>query len=477
MARHPDAVHYLTENRRQADPGESHALGELREGDVAQAVSWYETAGRVHAVGDRDDAIAAAVDAWAADVAAGHDAALFAWRRANVAALNTAARHWMSDSGRLSGPELVCPGGLAYRAGDRVVTLAPGPNHTLVTSQRATVTSVDPHTETIVLATDDDRAVTLTGEETGADRLGYSYATTVHRAQGQTVTRAHLYADGGGRELAYVAISRARESTHVWVVADDLPTAVEDLRRDWTERKTPTWAIDTGQPATGGVGQSNAPAPDQQIRHVARLAAASDITAKALGELLRPDRQAAIDAARGELGQLTRRQADLENGRGVYYDSDAGRAVRDLEEARQGGRAARWQAEHADTWLQRRAAVKQDATWTAREADASQRWQTHYVPEAVRLDGHIRRCQNTIAALEAQAEKERAGHRAALDLASEHVNTRNKLTRAVAAYRDHLDGTQPAPPRPPGHAAQPSPQTNISPPGPTPEPPRQGISM
>ena len=66
----------------------------------------------------------------------------------------------------------------------------------------------------------------------------------MHRSQGATTARAHLFADGGGRELAYVAMSRAREATHAWVVADDLAQAADDLRRDWSVRRTPTWALD-----------------------------------------------------------------------------------------------------------------------------------------------------------------------------------------------------------------------------------------
>ena len=127
VKRHPDAVHYLAENRRQHDPGERQALEALRDGDVGEAVSWYVGHGRVHAVPTRDEALQAVVEAWAADVAAGHETGLYAWRRANVAELNHRARAWMEASGRLTGPELACPGGATYRAGDRVVTLAPGP--------------------------------------------------------------------------------------------------------------------------------------------------------------------------------------------------------------------------------------------------------------------------------------------------------------------------------------------------------------
>jgi ATP-dependent exoDNAse (exonuclease V) alpha subunit len=143
VRRHPDVVHQLTENRRQHDVAERRTLVELRDGDVAKAVAWYHDQGRLHAAADRDVALQQAVDAWAVDVAAGHHTGLYAWRRANVAALNQRARAWMDATGRLAGPELTCPGGHAYRAGDRVVTLGPGADGRLVTSQRAVITAVD----------------------------------------------------------------------------------------------------------------------------------------------------------------------------------------------------------------------------------------------------------------------------------------------------------------------------------------------
>jgi len=72
------------------------------------------------------------------------------------------ARAWMTATGRLTGPELGIDG-VAYRAGDRVVTLAPDHTAGLVISQRATVTTVttvttvDPDSGTISVRTDDDR--------------------------------------------------------------------------------------------------------------------------------------------------------------------------------------------------------------------------------------------------------------------------------------------------------------------------------
>lgn len=69
-------------------------------------------------------------------------------------------------------------------------------------------------------------------------------AKTVHRSQGATVDTAHYLEDGGGRELAYVALSRARQGASVYVEADDLDQAAEDLSINWTNERRQEWVID-----------------------------------------------------------------------------------------------------------------------------------------------------------------------------------------------------------------------------------------
>jgi hypothetical protein len=373
VRRHPDVLHQLNENRRQHDPDERQALAQLRHGDIAKAVAWYHRNGRIHPRPDRDDAVQQMVDAWAADVAAGRPTGLFAWRRANVAALNQRARAWMEASDRLSGPELVCPGGNSYRTGDAAVTLAPGANGSLVTSQPAVIQAVDLELETLLLRTDDGKQVRLDRQEAGTDKLEYGYATTVHRSQGATVSRAHLFADGGGRELAYVALSRARESTHVWVVADDLPQAVDDLRRDWSLRRTPTWAIDTALPDPATLNREcfQALAPDRRARLAALLHAETAIAGNAIAGIHLPDRAATLGQAETALRQARQLRADLDSGSGVWEHTEAGRAVRDLCEAQREGQRAESTALEATRWRDRHAANKQAAAWAAREVDAN----------------------------------------------------------------------------------------------------------
>jgi len=249
LARHTDAVHVLDENVRQSDPEERAALGHLRAGNVEQAVNWYAQHDRIATAPTRDQALDGVVAAWVADIAPDKDTTMMAWRRANVAALNARARAAMTRAGRLVGPELVV-GSTAYQAGDRVVTLAPSAGGRLVTSQRGEVTAVESETGTLVVRMDDGRTHTLGADQMSPDLLAHGYATTVHRSQGATFDAAHLYADGVGRELGYVAMSRARQATQVHAVADNIDQAVEDLAWDWSRERRQTWAIDTGTPDT-----------------------------------------------------------------------------------------------------------------------------------------------------------------------------------------------------------------------------------
>jgi hypothetical protein len=266
--RHSTAVHVLDENVRQQNLGERVALEHLRSGNVTQAVDWYRQHDRLRTAPTRPEAIEAAVAAWDQDQREGVESVLLAWRRADVAALNQAARQRRVKSGDISGAEVKAPGGRRYATGDRVVTLAPSGDGRYVTSERATVTRVTG--EELQVRFDDGRHNVLSRDELSKDRLDYAYALTVHRMQGATVDRAHVLADGGGRELAYVAMSRARDTIHIHVVTDDLDQAADDLAVEWTRERRQRWVIDTEALA---LGTARRPYLHRRAEHGARRAA------------------------------------------------------------------------------------------------------------------------------------------------------------------------------------------------------------
>jgi hypothetical protein len=123
--------------------------------------------------------------------------------------------------------------------------------------------------------------VVLSGEAVDAEHLDHGYALTVHREQGATADCAHVLAEGGGRQLAYVAMSRARHRSTVHTVADSAEQAVETITDDWTADRDQPWltpSTEVGEvprtqpaPAAPGDGPPEHPAVTRMRQHLDRL--------------------------------------------------------------------------------------------------------------------------------------------------------------------------------------------------------------
>ncbi|HMK97621.1 MAG TPA: AAA family ATPase, partial [Acidimicrobiales bacterium] len=308
-SRHPGHVWTLRDNLRQRDPDERHALEHLRSGHVGSAVEWYALQDRLHPEPSREQAMSDMVSAWADDVGKGRDALLVAYHRSSVDTLNQAARAIWERLGRLSGPELEAPGGRRYRAGDRVITLAPGPSGAWVTSQRAAVTFVDPASRSLVALTPEGRLLRMGADDIGPDKLAYGFAMTAHRSQGSTVDVTYALEDGGGRELAYVAMSRARAESHVYVVAPGLAQAADRLSWAWDQERRQSWALGN-------------------TREVNLAALVSERAA--LARSVPPDRSFELSELRRQGAVLQQDFDDLHNGAGRWERTQAGEIAHSL---------------------------------------------------------------------------------------------------------------------------------------------------
>jgi hypothetical protein len=389
LDRRPDLVVTLDGNVRQHDPAERKALADLRDGSVPRAVAWYARHDRIHVAPNRVDTLVAMTDAWAADVAAGHDTALLAWRRQDVADLNRLARQRWDQLGQLTGDDVKVVGGHHYAVGDRVVALAPNPDAGIVTSEPLTVLAAEE--KGLTLRTSDGRAVRVTGEGVDAEHLDYGYAVTVHRAQGATYDRAHVLAAGGGRELGYVAMSRARDHTTIHATADDHAQAVEDLQADWGVARHQRWVTDT--PARPG----RHPIPERFRQ--ARPLRGPDAPERSLVE-----RRA---AAQRRLIELHDDLEALLAGTGRWVDTPAGAAASAYDRANAALNEARRDAtDPAATRRQRRAASKQLLALTATMDTAAEQWTAVGEPEADALRTDIRTTERQLRRLSTQAVRE-----------------------------------------------------------------------
>jgi conjugative relaxase-like TrwC/TraI family protein len=237
----------LNENIRQPDIRERQALAELRAGDIPTAIDWFARNDRIVTAPDRHELYGAVVDAWLADIDQGRDTVMLAWKRNTVDALNQLARTAYADRGWLTGPEVIAGGGNRYREGERIVTLAPIDSQ-IPTSSTGTIRQIDPDTGAFQVAFDHGRTFTLHPTYLSSKWLDHGYAVTVHRTQGATVDIAHTVEDGGGRELAYVGLSRARHRSTLYIEADDLDQAIEDLTGTWAIERRQRWVTDSQTP-------------------------------------------------------------------------------------------------------------------------------------------------------------------------------------------------------------------------------------
>jgi conjugative relaxase-like TrwC/TraI family protein len=244
-----DAPELLTV-RRFTHEWERTASIRLRVGDT-RGIDDYLAHERVRG-GAAADMMAAAYTAWAADEHADRRSLLIADTNAAVAELNTRARADRVAWGLVEQQGVRLHDGTVAGVGDRIVTRQI--DRTLRTSPHSWVKNGDhwivvrrfgDGSLAVQRATDTScgKVLTLPAAYVAA-HVELGYATTAHRAQGDTVDTAHtLVRPENSRELLYVGMTRARESNIAYVCTDTTtdddehgPTADELTVRDVLEQ-------------------------------------------------------------------------------------------------------------------------------------------------------------------------------------------------------------------------------------------------
>ena len=211
----------ITQVRRQREDWQRAATRELATGRTSVALDRYREAGSVLAHPSHVVARDALVEGWEAERRASPEASrvILAHTRADVAELNQLARERMRKGGDL-GEEITVSterGERAFAAGDRVMFLK---NERGLGVKNGTLGSVQEITpERMSVRLDDGRQVGF--ELKAYADLDHGYASTIHKAQGVTVDRAHVLATPGlDRHAAYVALTRHRDGVSLHYGAD-----------------------------------------------------------------------------------------------------------------------------------------------------------------------------------------------------------------------------------------------------------------
>jgi conjugative relaxase-like TrwC/TraI family protein len=212
-------------NRRQHDQLERHALALLREGRGRDYLAHAAEHGRLTVAAGRVEAKAQLVADW---WQTGRDdpigSVMIAYRRADVAELNTVARALLDGDGLLGPERLHLDNGIELAAGDRILCTRNDRHLAIANGNRGTITAIDRAQRTAEVELDDHRLLTLPARYLDAGHVAYGYALTGHKTQGLTLEHAFVLADDRRalREWGYVALSRAREQTRVYTTANEI---------------------------------------------------------------------------------------------------------------------------------------------------------------------------------------------------------------------------------------------------------------
>ncbi|HLB21836.1 MAG TPA: MobF family relaxase [Solirubrobacteraceae bacterium] len=220
----------LTEVHRARNEWERDAWGQVRSGEATRALASYAANDRLHLAETREQSAREMIDAWdraRRERPEQSRVMLTDASNAELEAINALAQERRAQAGELGSQRAELPGrpyGLG--AGDQVMLTAafyPDGEQRL---ENGTVADV--------LDTRGDNGVTLRTSETPPREvdvdmrefaeLRLAYAQHVYKAQGRTVDEAYVLMGGWqtDREHAYVALTRAREQTDVYVCRDDL---------------------------------------------------------------------------------------------------------------------------------------------------------------------------------------------------------------------------------------------------------------
>jgi conjugative relaxase-like TrwC/TraI family protein len=209
----------LASNRRQRDPLERQALARLRVGDPEPYLAYAAHAGRLSIHDDPLKAKQRLLHDWWHDPDGQRDrSVMLAHRRDDVRDLNQAAHAMMLRHGQL-GENGVGFDEREFRVGERVLCRRNDARLGVRNGSRGTIISLDDAT---LILRDDGGTRRRLPLAYATEHLDYGYALTGHAAQGASVDRAYvlLRDEGALREWGYVALSRARTETRLFLAGD-----------------------------------------------------------------------------------------------------------------------------------------------------------------------------------------------------------------------------------------------------------------
>lgn len=227
----------LTEVHRAHHDWERRAWEQIRAGQPGPALAQYRAHDRLHIHDSRAEAAEAMVENWdkaRRDAPGGRAVMITDASNKERDQINAMIQERRSAAGELGSHRIELPGkpyGLA--AGDEVIFTG----QFQVPDQRrvengitGTVLDTDCHKDRVTIETHEREPREVEVDTTKFNDLSLSYAVHVHKGQGMTAETSGVLMGGWqtDKESAYVALSRARQQTQIYVSREDLGEAGMD---------------------------------------------------------------------------------------------------------------------------------------------------------------------------------------------------------------------------------------------------------
>ncbi|KAA0089924.1 AAA family ATPase (plasmid) [Mycolicibacterium sp. P1-18] len=323
----------LTEVWRMHDPAErsaSLAMGQGGPAPVRRAIGWYRDHDRLHS-GDQVTMAADALTAHQGDVAAGRDALLIADTTEITDALNRRVHDQITEARTRADRDttnVTTARGHQIGVGDVILTrlndatvgvydraekeIRPLPEAPVRNGQRWQVLNVDdtPERPRIAARRLGDGAIAVLEGDYLRQHVQLGHAVTVHSAQGVTaeVSRA-VVADTTTRNLAYVALTRGRDTNEVYLY--ERSTGEADHQHRGVEDQEGVHVARRGSPAQAAALLRQVIGRDERARTAHQTAA--DTPAEHLPDLvaaLVAEHHQAVTHRHGTYQKTQRRQRD-----------------------------------------------------------------------------------------------------------------------------------------------------------------------
>lgn len=264
----------LTEVRRQKTKDDIEIANALRFGQTEKARELMRKQDAWHVSETQADALKGIAEAYAADRLAGLEAACFAGMRADVAAINLAARDILQKENFITGPEISVKLSddttLGLRQNDRIIFTKNDKTTGVRNGEIGDIVTVNAEekTATVRILGDDPREITLQGitgnpeidNESLAQDMLYGHAMTVHKSQGATIKQLKnagesvgkggngyaLFADNAmtNSNLAYVAGSRNEGQFHLFCSKTDEEAVLKKAAKAQTLDSLLNYSVD-----------------------------------------------------------------------------------------------------------------------------------------------------------------------------------------------------------------------------------------